>query len=144
VNLADGLNKAKAAADAAAAAPSATATSVVSAVVAAAEAYFAADLACNQAIGRHGADALLAEVARRRQQGNLEATSTEANGTCGQGLAARQGARRAVRVLTHCNTGSLATAGWGTALGIIRSLHGSGDLAHAYCTETRPYNQGGP
>ncbi|KAI8893812.1 hypothetical protein BC833DRAFT_531294 [Globomyces pollinis-pini] len=47
-----------------------------------------------------------------------------------------------VRVLTHCNTGSLATAGWGTALGIIRDLNASGKLDHAYCTETRPYNQG--
>lgn len=28
-----------------------------------------------------------------------------------------------VRILTHCNTGSLATAGYGTALGVIRSLH---------------------
>ena len=47
-----------------------------------------------------------------------------------------------VRVLTHCNTGSLATAAYGTALGVIRSLHETGQLAHAYCTETRPYNQG--
>lgn len=47
-----------------------------------------------------------------------------------------------VRVLTHCNTGSLATAGYGTALGVIRSLHSQGNLEHAYCTETRPYNQG--
>ncbi|KAG0762044.1 hypothetical protein G6F24_007097 [Rhizopus arrhizus] len=47
-----------------------------------------------------------------------------------------------IAVLTHCNTGSLATAGWGTALGIIRDLHASGQLKHAYCTETRPYNQG--
>ncbi|KAJ2963406.1 hypothetical protein NQZ79_g1517 [Umbelopsis isabellina] len=47
-----------------------------------------------------------------------------------------------VSVLTHCNTGSLATAGWGTALGIIRDLNQSGSLKHAYCTETRPYNQG--
>jgi methylthioribose-1-phosphate isomerase len=45
-------------------------------------------------------------------------------------------------ILTHCNTGSLATAGYGTALGVIRSLHASQNLAHAYCTETRPYNQG--
>lgn len=37
---------------------------------------------------------------------------------------------------------SLATAGWGTALGIIRDLNQSGSLNHAYCTETRPYNQG--
>jgi methylthioribose-1-phosphate isomerase len=37
---------------------------------------------------------------------------------------------------------SLATAGYGTALGVIRSLHSSGALKHAFCTETRPYNQG--
>lgn len=33
-----------------------------------------------------------------------------------------------IRILTHCNTGSLATAGYGTALGVIRSLHVSGQL----------------
>ncbi|KAK2768801.1 S-methyl-5-thioribose-1-phosphate isomerase [Arachnomyces sp. PD_36] len=47
-----------------------------------------------------------------------------------------------VGILTHCNTGSLATAGYGTALGVIRALHSSNNLDHAYCTETRPYNQG--
>lgn len=47
-----------------------------------------------------------------------------------------------VRILTHCNTGTLATAGYGTALGVIRSLHSLGRLEHVYCTETRPYNQG--
>lgn len=47
-----------------------------------------------------------------------------------------------VSILTHCNTGSLATAGYGTALGVIRSVHESGQLKRAYCTETRPYNQG--
>ncbi|CAN6674587.1 methylthioribose-1-phosphate isomerase [Trichomonascus vanleenenianus] len=47
-----------------------------------------------------------------------------------------------ISVLTICNTGSLATAGYGTALGIIRSLHEKGRLEHAYCLETRPYNQG--
>lgn len=46
------------------------------------------------------------------------------------------------RILTHCNTGSLATAGYGTALGVIRSLHKADRLDHVYCTETRPYNQG--
>jgi methylthioribose-1-phosphate isomerase len=45
-------------------------------------------------------------------------------------------------VLTHCNTGSLATGGYGTALGVIRNLHGTNLLDHVYCTETRPYNQG--
>nr|CAG4650262.1 EOG090X08IP [Sida crystallina] len=47
-----------------------------------------------------------------------------------------------VKILTHCNTGSLATSGYGTALGVIRSLHHMSKLEHAYCTETRPYNQG--
>jgi methylthioribose-1-phosphate isomerase len=47
-----------------------------------------------------------------------------------------------VVVLTHCNTGALATSGYGTALGVIRSLHRLGRLEHAFCTETRPYNQG--
>ena len=49
---------------------------------------------------------------------------------------------RKVKILTHCNTGSLATGGYGTALGVIRALHHSGRLDVAYCTETRPYNQG--
>eukprot|EP00794_Sanderia_malayensis_P016996 gene16996-18708_t len=47
-----------------------------------------------------------------------------------------------VKVMTHCNTGSLATVKYGTALGVIRSLQSKGRLDHAYCTETRPYNQG--
>ncbi|KAK1241299.1 hypothetical protein MKX08_001273 [Trichoderma sp. CBMAI-0020] len=47
-----------------------------------------------------------------------------------------------ISVLTHCNTGALATSGHGTALGIIRTLHYKGFLKHAFCTETRPYNQG--
>ncbi|KAG0726339.1 Methylthioribose-1-phosphate isomerase [Chionoecetes opilio] len=46
------------------------------------------------------------------------------------------------RVLTHCNTGSLATAGYGTALGVVRALQEAGRLERVYCTETRPYNQG--
>ncbi len=51
-------------------------------------------------------------------------------------------AEKKISVLTHCNTGSLATSGHGTALGIIRSLHSRDLLQHAFCTETRPYNQG--
>jgi methylthioribose-1-phosphate isomerase len=47
-----------------------------------------------------------------------------------------------LRVMTHCNTGSLATAGYGTALGVIRSLHKDGRLEHVYVDETRPYLQG--
>jgi methylthioribose-1-phosphate isomerase len=47
-----------------------------------------------------------------------------------------------ISVLTHCNTGSLATSGHGTALGIIRTMYERQLLKHAFCTETRPYNQG--
>ena len=47
-----------------------------------------------------------------------------------------------MKLLTHCNTGSLASWGYGTALGIIRSLHRMKRLEHVYFTETRPYNQG--
>ena len=69
-------------------------------------------------MGRHGAAALLAAAqARGRARGGR------------------------LRVLTHCNTGSLATAAYGTALGVIRALHEQGQLDHAYCCETRPYNQ---
>jgi len=45
-------------------------------------------------------------------------------------------------VLTHCNAGALATGGWGTALGVIRSAHAAGKLARVFACETRPYLQG--
>lgn len=46
------------------------------------------------------------------------------------------------RVLTVCNTGSLATAGHGTALGIIRTAHQQGRMSLVYSCETRPRQQG--
>ncbi|GGK04833.1 S-methyl-5-thioribose-1-phosphate isomerase [Luteimonas terricola] len=45
-------------------------------------------------------------------------------------------------VLTHCNTGSLATAGFGTALGVIRAGVAQGRVGRVYAGETRPWNQG--
>ncbi|HEU0196662.1 MAG TPA: S-methyl-5-thioribose-1-phosphate isomerase [Nevskiaceae bacterium] len=45
-------------------------------------------------------------------------------------------------VLTHCNTGALATGGHGTALGVIRTAWAEGRLAAIYHTETRPWLQG--
>jgi methylthioribose-1-phosphate isomerase len=45
-------------------------------------------------------------------------------------------------VLTHCNTGALATGGYGTALGVIRRAHAEGRLEHVYASETRPWLQG--
>ncbi|KAK0416779.1 hypothetical protein QR680_012680 [Steinernema hermaphroditum] len=47
-----------------------------------------------------------------------------------------------LRVMTVCNTGSLATSSLGTALGVIRQLHAAGRLEMAFALETRPYNQG--
>ncbi|KAG9230212.1 putative Methylthioribose-1-phosphate isomerase [Amylocarpus encephaloides] len=100
------------------------------------------DYTTNLAIGRYGAEYL------RRQQmpivtpvdenEELRYYTTSPPGTQG----APDKTYRKLSVLTHCNTGSLATSGHGTALGIIRSLHKMNYLDHAYCTETRPYNQG--
>jgi methylthioribose-1-phosphate isomerase len=46
------------------------------------------------------------------------------------------------RVLTHCNAGSLACAGYGTALGIVRAAHDSGHAPRVWVDETRPMLQG--
>ncbi|ALB67670.1 S-methyl-5-thioribose-1-phosphate isomerase [Cronobacter dublinensis] len=47
------------------------------------------------------------------------------------------------RLLTHCNTGGLATAGVGTALGVIARAHEEGNVANVWVDETRPLLQGG-
>ena len=47
-----------------------------------------------------------------------------------------------LRVLTHCNAGGLACVEWGTALGVVRALHESGDLTEVVADETRPLLQG--
>ena len=47
-----------------------------------------------------------------------------------------------INVMTHCNTGGLATAGAGTALGVIRQLHNNGVLRQVFADETRPWFQG--
>jgi methylthioribose-1-phosphate isomerase len=46
------------------------------------------------------------------------------------------------RILTHCNAGALATAGYGTALGVIRSAHREGKVEMVWMDETRPVLQG--
>ncbi|HEX4817778.1 MAG TPA: S-methyl-5-thioribose-1-phosphate isomerase [Nonomuraea sp.] len=50
--------------------------------------------------------------------------------------------RRPLRLLTHCNTGRLATVAWGTALGAIRELAATGHVAEVLAGETRPLLQG--
>lgn len=49
---------------------------------------------------------------------------------------------QSARIITHCNAGSLATCGWGTALGVIRSAHLHGLNPRVFVDETRPRNQG--
>ena len=63
--------------------------------------------------------------------------SNFAMGEAGASLITGRGA-----VLTHCNTGSLATGGYGTALGVIRSAHRQGKITQVFADETRPWLQG--
>jgi len=64
------------------------------------------DIADNKAIGQAGCNLILSSL------------SSNGNGD------------NSVRVLTHCNTGSLATAGYGTALGVIRALYAARRLGN--------------
>lgn len=75
------------------------------------------------------------QAAKKYHQDDLDMNRTM--GRHGAGFL--KGARR---VLTHCNTGSLATSGWGTALGVVRQLHEEGRLEALYADETRPFLQG--
>lgn len=50
--------------------------------------------------------------------------------------------RNSRRVMTHCNAGALATAGYGTALGVIRAMKESGKDVEVFVNETRPFLQG--
>jgi len=61
----------------------------------------------------------------------------KAMGAFGGALLPREGG-----VLTHCNAGALATCGYGTALGVIRSAVELGKQIHVYADETRPFLQG--
>lgn len=63
-----------------------------------------------------------------------------ANHTMGELGASLIGANSSV--LTHCNTGSLATGGFGTALGVIRTAYAEGKLTQVFADETRPWLQG--
>jgi methylthioribose-1-phosphate isomerase len=83
------------------------------AVLAAAQAVVQEDIAACRAIGARGAD-LLSEL-------------------CGP---------EPLRLHTHCNAGALACVEWGTALGVVRSLHEAGRVATVVADETRPLLQG--
>lgn len=113
VNLSDAATKLKEIISKAAAAAASEANSVFQVYIEAAEIMLKDDVATNKAIGSYGASFLQNQLKNSK-----------------------------FSVLTHCNTGSLATAGYGTALGVIHALHSGGVLERAYCTETRPFNQG--
>ncbi|KAJ4834718.1 hypothetical protein Tsubulata_007673 [Turnera subulata] len=115
VNLSDAATKLKqVVTKAVASAAASDSNSVFQAYIEAAEIMLKDDVASNKAIGSYGASFI-----KNHQQNSQK-----------------------LCVLTHCNTGSLATAGYGTALGVIRALHADGVLERAFCTETRPFNQG--
>lgn len=78
--------------------------------------------------------ALLAEARR------IEAEDEEANRCIGAYGAELIG--EGFAILTHCNAGALATAGYGTALGVIRAAHEQGKQIRVYVDETRPLLQG--
>ncbi|CAN0240793.1 unnamed protein product, partial [Ectocarpus sp. 12 AP-2014] len=116
VNLANACDALKATISGEAAREGSTWSSTVEAFVGAAEAMLEEDVAANRGQGGYAVEALLSEPSCK--------------------------GKARLSVLTHCNTGSLATAGFGTALGVIRALDEKGLLASCFCTETRPYNQG--
>ena len=78
---------------------------------------------------------ILLEEAKRIERENLEADLR----------IAEEGSKlikRGSKILTHCNTGALATSGFGTALGIIKKAHRDGKDIKVFITETRPLLQG--
>src|SRR6202046_5118315 len=77
----------------------------------------------------------LLEESRRMHAEDIAAN--KAMGRHGATLMPNQGG-----VLTHCNAGALATAGYGTALGVIRAAVEQGKKIHVYADETRPFLQG--
>lgn len=90
------------------------------------------------AMGRAGVDLL-----RRVVMDEATRIAIEDEASCGE--IGRLGADllpERANVLTHCNTGALATGGWGTAQGVIVAAHRSGKSIHVWVDETRPVLQG--
>src|SRR5581483_10927683 len=88
-------------------------------------------------LARAPSDALAALTAEAQAIQDEDLAANRRMGELGAALIAP-----ASGVLTHCNTGSLATAGFGTALGVIRAGVSSGRVARVYAGETRPWQQG--
>lgn len=89
------------------------------------------------ALGHAGADWLEVVEAEAAAIAREDLAANHAMGALGADLIAAGSG-----VLTHCNTGSLATAGFGTALGVIRAGVATGRIGKVYAGETRPWLQG--
>ncbi|WP_417787437.1 S-methyl-5-thioribose-1-phosphate isomerase [Stutzerimonas xanthomarina] len=83
-------------------------------------------------------------IAAEAQAASIHASDREANLTMAQfGVdLIRKHQGNSQNILTHCNTGGLATGGFGTALGVIRAAHLEGLVECVYVDETRPWLQG--
>jgi methylthioribose-1-phosphate isomerase len=86
-----------------------------------------------------GPDAVLEEALAIRDDDVLACWSM---GLRGADLVREQVPDRPVRIMTICNTGSLAAVERGTALGVVQTLHEQGDLEEVFPVETRPLLQG--
>lgn len=102
-------------------------------------ALIAEDEAVNRRIGAHGA-MLLREIADKRD-GRGDAPEAS-HGIDGSSRVAAPVRRQGLNILTHCNAGSLATAFYGTALGVVYAAAQEGLINRVYADETRPVNQG--
>ena len=90
---------------------------------------------CIEAGARHELRARLLDWAR-----DLHRRDVEANRRIGR--FGRELFEQGDRVLTHCNAGALATAGYGTAIGVVEAAWSAGRLASVWVDETRPLLQG--
>ena len=93
-------------------------------------------------IRRHlpaGRDAVLAAAHQLAREDKESSTSM---GNIGADWLINKLGNKPLTLLTHCNTGSLATTGTGTALGVIKELHKRGNVKEVYADETRPLLQG--
>lgn len=86
-----------------------------------------------------GRDAVLNEAKKVAEEDRL---SGDEMGRLGADWLINRLGERPLTLLTHCNTGSLATTSIGTALGVVRELHRRGGVKEVYADETRPLLQG--
>ena len=86
-----------------------------------------------------GPDAVLAAAVAVLEE---DAAACRAIGARGADLLAELCGAAPLRLHTHCNAGALATTEWGTALGVVRSLHAAGRVEYVVADETRPLLQG--